>query len=378
MGKNNILVLCPVYSPYPGGGASYFPLLVQALSNTYSERKIYVLTEWNSECKMVSSEGNVVLYRILVKRDTKQNPTFLYKMLTYLITYVQIAFVVLFLSFYRSVSVVHYTRYITYQMSFLMSILKLFGKKIVLDVRTNAPSISIYDKLYAVDYIFSNSFGVYAEIDQFERLKKYNRHMTNPVALPSMVDNEILLRTLNKLDSKLLSACYLLFVGQIGYRKSIIETIEGYLEYKNKFPGSHVKFLVIVGPNKIGREFLDILDSKPDEIIYFPAIEHDKLMCVIQNAVAILQPSRLEGIPRVTLESLALNKKVLFPPSIVELRGELNDLFTVNKINKHEISNAIDRIVNTDRKIVYDVNVHSPENAMAIMMKFYSENVLLK
>ena len=48
----SIILVCPVYRPYAGGGGQYFPILIDSLLKLNKFKKVLILTEYHSKKKI--------------------------------------------------------------------------------------------------------------------------------------------------------------------------------------------------------------------------------------------------------------------------------------------------------------------------------------
>ena len=75
--RTRIFLLCPVYTPYPAGGAQSFPLVAEVLSSKYF---VTVLTEYHPQKGFIEKNKNLNIYRILPVRDNFGKKSFIYSL----------------------------------------------------------------------------------------------------------------------------------------------------------------------------------------------------------------------------------------------------------------------------------------------------------
>jgi glycosyltransferase involved in cell wall biosynthesis len=362
----NILLCCPVYSPHAGGGGQYFPLLCKNMLSVGIAKNIYVLTEYHPERSRFSNEQGVSIYRLLPQRDTNTDKSRLTSIITFIWTYIIFFSFIPFMVLSKKIDVLHYTRYLRvpfYSLTFIM--LKLFKTKIVLDMRTTVEDDACIENLFGYTVMISNSMGVHQQMQKLGVSDITNKHVPNPVELPlpSNID------TVEKSVKEMLGdkfAPYLLFVGQYLERKSIDETLDAFSEFCKTNSEFH---LVLVGRNMMGERLAQKILSLPNVISLGP-LPRENVLALMQLSEAVLQPSKVEGIPRVSLEALALGKKVLLPPCVPEFIKS-NEVFCISEVTSVEILNAIERIVATSTLPNYDLSIHDPFSSFKALTTVY-------
>ena len=362
----NILVCCPVYSPHAGGGGQYFPLLVSQLLDLEATDRVIVLTEYHPNKKLYTFENNTHVYRILPQRDTKINKTMSYSIASFFVTYLLFYTAMPVLIAIHKISIIHYTRYLRIPFYAFMSIFKnIFKIKIILDMRTTVESDSAIKNLFGYSSMISNSMGVYNQMTDLGVNQDRNNFVPNPIVFPKKLNPVKVKEIIHDLGVDV-KFPYLLFVGQLLERKSILEVIDAF----DVFTKDHPNFrLVLVGRNMLGDLIQEKL-SKNNNILHIGPVEREKVVALMQNAEMILQPSRVEGIPRVSLEALSLGKKVLLPPCVPEFVPN-NELFSIDKVKTSEIAEAINRIHKTDKLPQYDLSVHDPKESKKFLKSVY-------
>lgn len=264
------------------------------------------------------------------------------------------------------VRVVHYTRYLRMPFYFLMAIFKnIFKVKVILDMRTTVESDKCITNLFGYSSMISNSMGVFNQMNQLKVPDHKNFFVPNPIIFPKKFKDSEAVSIINKLgiDHK---KPYLLFVGQLLERKSIIEVIDAFDIFNKKYPGFH---LILVGRNMIGETIDEKLNANKN-ILHIKPVPREKVVALMQYAEMIVQPSRVEGIPRVSLEALSLDKKVLLPPCVPEFVSK-NEIFSIKHITTSEIVNAMFRIYETSDFPQYDLSVHEPSESIKVLNNVY-------
>jgi len=359
----NVLVVCPVFEPYSGGGGQYFPLLVRELAGSPDIGNVVVLTENHPDREMIERDGSITVYRMLVRRDTVKKGR-VYKTISFFYTYCQFAILIPRLVSEYDINVIHYTRYMRKAFFKIMEKCKRSqGVKVVVDMRATLESDDAISGLFGVDCIMSNSEAVYNQVARLLSDKFTHELVKNPIALPHRVGES----TVEKIKNKYLLSGqkYLLMVGQLMPRKSTEEVVDAYPLIKELLPDHK---LVLVGRNMLGEGILKKIADHG--ICYLGPLNHEDTMILIEGADLVIQPSKIEGIPRVSIESLALGKKVLLPPCAPELIRD-NGFFTVPTYEADVIGQKVVEIVNGDKYPDYDLSNHDIQSSIAHVVQLY-------
>ena len=101
------------------------------------------------------------------------------------------------------------------------------------------------------------------------------------------------------------------------------------------------------------------------------ALQRAATLAFIQEAAVVLQPSRIEGIPRVSLEAFAFRKKILLPPCVPEFYK--NKKFMPKYINASGIAKTLHTITRSQAVPFYNLKAHEPSNSQKILKKVYDE-----
>lgn len=116
-------------------------------------------------------------------------------------------------------------------------------------------------------------------------------------------------------DKLLSGKNYLLFFGSVGQLKGV-DTIASIIKnYLNQY---HDWYFVFIGKNmnyKAGK-MMDHVYSRAgcanrERIIYHDRLSHQQLKPIIQNATAVILPSKIDNLPNACIEAMALGKVVI-------------------------------------------------------------------
>ena len=126
--------------------------------------------------------------------------------------------------------------------------------------------------------------------------------------------------------------------------------------------------LVIIGRNMQGDKILSkIRDAKA---IFLGEQNRKIVLWFIKHAELIAQPSKIEGIPRVSLEALHLNKKVIFARCVPEFINS-DPSFVAFDLDPLPLSQLIQHCILRDDYPRYDTNLHSIENVLTQYQELY-------
>ena len=128
--------------------------------------------------------------------------------------------------------------------------------------------------------------------------------------------------------------------------------------------------LVIIGHNYDNINFNNFKD-----VLYLGKLKRLEVLSFLNCSQLVLQPSKLEGIPRVSLESLYLNKKILLPNCCPEYLIYKENI--VEEINPISISEKILSLLNSKNSVNYDLKLHYPEISFKKYFNLLKKNEVL-
>ena len=158
-------------------------------------------------------------------------------------------------------------------------------------------------KIRNVDLVIANSQAVY------ENCKAAKLDLD----IVTLVNNPIIFPEINDLDLNLsvgIQKPFILFVGQILPRKSPFELLEAFDRLQKHVFKSHK--LVFIGRNMMGGQFLDAVNERP-YVHYLGEMTRNECCAYMYAADIVAVPSKIEGIPRVALEAISLEKSFIAP-----------------------------------------------------------------
>jgi glycosyltransferase involved in cell wall biosynthesis len=111
----------------------------------------------------------------------------------------------------------------------------------------------------------------------------------------------------------------LLFLGDITYNKGVYDLLLAYNEWKLGHPQVQ---LIYAGSDREGERFKAEV-AQVSGARYLGRVPHGDAFALMRGAEIVALPSRSEGLPRVILEAVALETKVICPPGIPEFEEHL-------------------------------------------------------
>ena len=333
--KNKVLLLCPVYYPYPAGGAQSFPLVAEVLSSKYY---VMVLTEFHPKKPLKEKYRNLEIFRILPVRDNFGKKTLLYSLISYLLTYLIIYLFSIF-NILSGLTYFHFTRYFGYPMLPLLAFLKIFGVKSVYDCRTGNNQKK-FNKLYArtfkfCDFAIANSMSALKLIQENSE-KNFPKYL---IETPLKLPKPIYKKEIEINGYKFLRKKYILCIGTISERKSTLKILESYLMTIEKITKENNKLfipdLIFVGRNDLGKKFLKCL-SRSIKLLYIGDVSHYESLLLTANSYGSINASSCEGIPRSSLEALNFNIPSILSGAVPEFVEFCNNSCIHNLENSFE------------------------------------------
>ena len=352
---SKILLFCPVYEPYAGGGGQYFPLLVDNLIKLKTLTRLFVFTEWHKDEPIIQIRHKVTVFRIFPKRDNAEHLSIITSVVTYLITNLLIVFSVMSFGWKSNIII---TRYHWPFVLFLLPWLKILLRfKIFFDLRAVLENVNYLTKIKEADAVFCNALAVKRQADKFIHPNFPKIHVVNPIELPKLESIEGCVLHNKKLTS-LRDKKFIFFCGNIHHRKSPIELIHAFILFLDLVDEDF--YLIFAGKNHMGNKFLDLIKSNERIEFLGPQSRTDCLKLMLYSQIVAL-PSKVEGIPRTCLEALSLGKKVLLPACVDEFL-ESDEAFCAKDLNPNVLATQLYKIYTSAEHPSYPVKQHEISN----------------
>jgi glycosyltransferase involved in cell wall biosynthesis len=357
----SIHIFCPIYEPHPGGGGTYFPMLARFLSQ-YARTIVY--TERHQLHRMVENKGPLSLWRVFLRRDTLSNKNLLNSALRYVANSLIFLVLVIRFLFLKGPTTIIFTR--NYYAHYLLA-LRLLGrmrKDVVLvnDLRTELPRGMEGLDLSFFNLSLSNSLAIEQQLERQTNLRgRQHVHLKNMVAVPSATST--VRPPLNVVEQG-----YVLFCGTLSFRK----TIDVVVPVMREIYAMRRLVPVLVGRPADHNAAWLAKQLRGVPYFYREYLPHLQLVWLEQHAALVMMPSRLEGLPRVVIETLTFHGRVVLPPCC----PEFSDGLTVDMLSTQTVlAKALERI---DKEYTgYDVSQHDPAVGLATYRSLLDQQHLL-
>jgi len=240
---------------------------------------------------------------------------------------------------------------------------KLFPKTMfVADVRDRLLPQKKIGLLNRFDWVVSCSENVYAHL--LSGGIKHNKVSVIPV-LQEKIDVQ---SVRDKFDSlcksyNLNGRQYIIYVGAVKEDKAVDILLEAYVDIvRPKFPD--IDF-VLVGLNKFrSQKAASMLEV--DGVVYLGNLPREHSLALMCGADLCVNISPNEGMPRVSLEAIALNRPSLLPPNVPEFT-DLCPEYVVPVLSAPAVARRICELLESPSVPDYPIANHYPE---AILSKY--------
>ncbi|NOX63305.1 MAG: glycosyltransferase family 4 protein [Chloroflexi bacterium] len=327
------LIITPLFPPAVGGSATYFGQLAGLLASRPEIDRLTLLTEQASGPPPLEERGKLVILRLLPRRISMPPRPYLWHAASYLQTQFWFARRLPGLVKTEQIDLIHF--HTRYRGRWFYQALRRSAVPVVADLRDKltdpAQLLSVSQLLMCCcegvrDFALTGGYPA-------SRLRVIPMAFTPP-PMPDAAEIQQIRATLH-----IGAEPYLLFLGDITANKGVLDLLPAFARWHERHP--QVK-LVLAGVNRLGKTFLDAMSATPGAL-YVGSVAHEQAVALIAGAEIVLLPSRSEGLPRVMLEALALNRRVLAPPHIPEFERYIPD-YALSEISAPAIVAALERI----------------------------------
>jgi len=284
-----------LYPPYTGGAATYSSILINRYQNESRISSITLITEKNAKIKK-RVDGKMIIKDVLMRKHSLSSTAFIYRLLAYVA--VNIRLVYSFLRFKLSGgNTVHLHGSYKYLIPLL--ICRLLRLRLIVDIRDLYVSTKYLKLANVIGYASENIKVKLLEAG----LKKKLTHF------PVLFDRPKIIMSNNDVKDLI---PYIFYAGEISQNKGIDKLINCYLS-------SNVNdyILVLAGKYKLKENI-----PHDGMIKYLGELPHSKILEYISSAELVINPSKNEGLSRLCVEAILLNKPTIFS----SISPELNQL----------------------------------------------------
>lgn len=367
----HVLVITPIYAPTVGGAATYYSLLTEGLLTSREVTKITIITERvpgqpNREKKY--GEKLDIIRMFPHRAGRYLSPLLLYW--RYALQNFQYFFLPLkVLRIEPDIMLVHSSLHI--YPNFFQYLVRFFNSRfpVVADIRDTQLDVTRFRQLDLYASLIVCSLNIKTHISQHPSLTIKAKYI--PV-IQQRISSERpnLLNTLNRY--KLQKRCYFLFVGLIKRSKGLGLLLEVYIELCTR---GFKADLVLVGFSK-DENLKRQLRSTPG-VRMIGALPREEILDLMSEAMLNINISPSEGMPRSSLEALALRAPVLLPSGIPEFDKYCG--YSVVKSSKK--SDIADQILNllkhNDGVGHYPIEVHETKEIIPQYIKLFQSQIAL-
>jgi glycosyltransferase involved in cell wall biosynthesis len=337
LSKLRIIVVTSLYPPAVGGASEDFRLLAEAWKTVELIDRIIILTEQCKGSPAREHTENIVVRRVLPSRDTRPGLQVADRLLRSAATYCYLLVAIAReLRRTRSQVVLIHGRY--GKRGFLKA-LKLLGAKIVVclsDLFT--PPQDLAD----CDAVICNSESAYKRADSLLPASCRVAYVPLPFELSRPHTRQ----------AAIIDLPYFLFVGNISQRKGVDALLEAFALFRKDHPAYR---LLLAGPICDS----SLLRGAHCGATFLGEVDRTTTMALMEQAEAVVLPSRSESLPRVCLEAIALGTKVICPPDVPELRRWCPE-WTLDAVTPQAILEKLRQTLNLSFVPPFDFKQHDP------------------
>lgn len=338
--KLRLLVLTRLFPPAVGGASELFRMLTEAWEQDSAVERVIILTARDPEDSLkYESKGKTIIHRILPATHRGKIGHALIDTAGGLLTYALLTAAAIWYG-WRQESLVIIVHGRFGRKAFLRT-LKLLGATIVVILSDNFRPPECLSDCHAVICVTENVY----ERARSTLLDSCHVHY---VPLPFQ---------LRDAPSRMASAVisdgpYILFVGEISRWKGVDVLLEAFATFRHEEPEYR---LVLAGP---------ICDSTlvagaESGVSFLGELNHRTILSLIENAEALVLPSRSEGLPRVCLEAIALGTKAICPPGVPELWRACPD-WVLPHISTQHVLEKLRQSLRLPFHSSYEIENHDP------------------
>lgn len=361
----HLAILTPIYKPATGGAATYYSLLGSMLiANRIVERVTVITERMPGESHDASeADGSLRIMRVFPYRASsaagwlRQRALYLVQNLLYyrlpaIVKSLGVDVLLVHSSFHN-------------QFNLLGGPLRLIQKhtRLVADVRDCQMPAAKLSQLEPYTQIIACSENVYSHLATRPSLSARVHTIPIPQAdlpLPDTPTSEEVVRELGCDPER-----YLLAVGLLKSRKGVDLLLDAYVNWRAQSGQSFD--LVLVGT--IRDKALARRARRAPGVRLLGAVARTRLLALMKHAALNVNLSLSEGMPRASLEALALQTRVILPAGIPEFRRHCLPWVAVSTTDAKLLAQQFREALAAPPPLCYPLNHHSP----SMVVKHYIE-----
>lgn len=356
------LIITPLFPPAVGGSATYFGQLAGRLASEPQVTRLTLLTERATGYPQREEQGKLTILRLLPPRLSIPTRPYVWHAASYIQTQLWFARHLPKLVQHEKIELIHFhTRYRG----------EMFYRALR---RSHAPTIAdLRDKLTDPAQLARVSQRLMCCCEGVRGFALAGGYPASQLRLvpmafspPRRPDEREIQHIHQRFGIE--SRPYLLFLGDITENKGVLKLLPAFKQWCVQHPQVA---LLLAGMNRLGGSFVDLVAETPNTR-YLGSVPHDTALALIAGAKIVLLPSRSEGLPRVILESLALERRVLAPPDIPEFNRHIPE-YVLSEITIPAIVAKLEQIWRSPAPQLFPIENHQYARVIATILEVYQE-----
>ncbi len=330
-----LLVVTSLFPPATGGASEDFRLLAAAWQECSAINHIVILTERRKGSPRREDRGKILIRRVLPSRDTNLRLNAALRMIRSAFTYPLLTLAIVWHMHRESTrAVLVHGRY--GRKSFLR-ILKLCGAKVAVFLSDHYTSPRNLSHCDAIICIAENVHDrATRDLGPTSKIHYVPLPFIQPSSAPSSMSN--------------LPRPYFLFIGTACAQKGVDVLLEAFAVFRREKPGFR---LLLAGPI---REY-SLTRIAGSGTTFLGEVDRSRVLTLIQQAEAVVLPSRSEALPRVCLEAIALGTTAICPPGVPELERACPE-WVLPSITPQNVLEKLRQAVNSSFQVSFRFEKH--------------------
>jgi glycosyltransferase involved in cell wall biosynthesis len=351
------MIITPIFPPVAGGAATYYGLLTSGLLANGSVEHVTVITEYfRGRKRDEAAVQNIEIVSLFPYRaggkKSKFQQYFLYGVQNLL--YI---FIPLLVRKHKPDVVIVHSSFHNFFNLVIAPVVRRIAKKVAVisDVRDHQLPVKQLKQLEVYHAIIACSLNVRDHIQQDGMFTGHIRHIP-VIQEPMTVPRAGASRSLDKYE--LTNESYFLYAGLIKEGKGIELLMHTYEKLRSR--GCKLE-LIITGENKDSRLLKRLLSITG--VRWLGPVEREELLDLMSCSSMALNLSGSEGMPRTSLEALALGVPVLLPQGIPEFVEHCKD-YVVCSSDPELVASQIEKLLLDLPVHDYPVKDHAPAEVL--------------
>jgi glycosyltransferase involved in cell wall biosynthesis len=360
-----ILIITPIFYPTVGGAATYYNLLINGLLNAGIIKSAIVITERTQEqsSHIFIEGGSVEVVRLFPARAGINLNRF-YQYVKYgfqNILYIYIPFIV---KKHRPDVILVHSSFHNFPNILTPVIRYLSNKNIIIsDVRDHQMKYKELVKLKYYHEIIACSVNVFNYLNQ---CREYNKP---PLYIPVVQEKINIIKsnavlTLCRYD--LTYGSYFIFAGLLKANKGVELLLNTYKLLRNC---GYSEKLVLAGLSKDENLRKQALNTPG--VVVLGAISRLDLLELMSGSKMVINISVSEGMPRTSLEALALGVRTMLPQGIPEFEKFCSE-FVAESNNANALAGQIQSLLSRSSCNKYPIQNHYPDAVLQLYKNLFN------